>query len=606
MKYNPGDAILLNRGDTFEGQILDTLHGSPSSPIVIGAYGSGAKPIIYGDLRGRTWTKISGRTGYYQAYVGGYSEIINEPYYQYYGGAWITSTSTAYRGSNPTGWSAWLDSLKEGGYGTDLQGDTVFIHTFGSVPFPTVGDSLRMYRYSSKIYGGSNGYIIRDLDLRNVQGGLIAYGKNGTVRNISTKSTLGSGLIIQNASHVLMDSCVVDSCGDTGIYVINDDTCTVRYNTVTNVLVTINGIVGLGTDRCGIGILDNYNASQNSCGYNTVEYNTLYNILNAFTDWYFCIGDTVRYNIGHGAKGGASPNGKNIVVTHNTFTGFPAGFDGSNISLLENGNITYTYNTLDSVSDYGIFVSENDSGGTVTINNNTISVNNTIGTFINFGTAPGITSTQNHFYGPGRWVRNNVLYTTLSAFQAAAGYDAGSSWYSSAGAPTGTITATPDSLPLAGGTVMLQWTSTMATSAFISYKIGNIDTVIDVDTAGSRAVNVSAATTFVLTLIGPFGTTTLSASVIVGATPAGYSLEQNYPNPFNISTTIGFELPIDENVSLKVFDINGRTIAILVEGMLTRGTHSIQWNPKRVASGVYRYRLTAGSNSKTLRMVIVR
>jgi len=106
--------------------------------------------------------------------------------------------------------------------------------------------------------------------------------------------------------------------------------------------------------------------------------------------------------------------------------------------------------------------------------------------------------------------------------------------------------------------------------------------------------------------VGPFGTTTVSAEVIVGGTPTDYSLGQNYPNPFSATTTIKFYLPKDDNVTLRVFDINGREIATLAEGFQTKGSHVIQWTPRRVASGVYRYRLTAGSYSKTRRLVIVR
>jgi hypothetical protein len=68
----PGDSILLKRGDVFAGQIHDTLYGSVDHPIVIGAYGTGAKPIIYGDGRELVWEKIAGRTGYYKANLNGY------------------------------------------------------------------------------------------------------------------------------------------------------------------------------------------------------------------------------------------------------------------------------------------------------------------------------------------------------------------------------------------------------------------------------------------------------------------------------------------------------------------------------------------------------
>jgi len=66
-----------------------------------------------------------------------------------------------------------------------------------------------------------------------------------------------------------------------------------------------------------------------------------------------------------------------------------------------------------------------------------------------------------------------------------------------------------------------------------------------------------------------------------------------YPNPFNPSTTIKFDLPVNSLVKLAVYDITGRQVAVLANGLLNRGTHSMEFNGARLASGVYFYQLEA-------------
>ena len=88
--------------------------------------------------------------------------------------------------------------------------------------------------------------------------------------------------------------------------------------------------------------------------------------------------------------------------------------------------------------------------------------------------------------------------------------------------------------------------------------------------------------------------------------PENYSLNQNYPNPFNPITLINFDIPVNTNVSLKVYDVTGREIAKLVNGNLVAGTHFIQWNPGNIASGVYFYTLVAGDFVDTKKMVFIK
>ncbi len=77
--------------------------------------------------------------------------------------------------------------------------------------------------------------------------------------------------------------------------------------------------------------------------------------------------------------------------------------------------------------------------------------------------------------------------------------------------------------------------------------------------------------------------------------PTTYVLYQNYPNPFNPSTNILFDLPLDSEVRLVIYDILGRRVAVLAEGVYAAGLHSVEWNTSglTLASGVYVYQLEA-------------
>jgi serine protease len=74
--------------------------------------------------------------------------------------------------------------------------------------------------------------------------------------------------------------------------------------------------------------------------------------------------------------------------------------------------------------------------------------------------------------------------------------------------------------------------------------------------------------------------------------PEAYGLRQNYPNPFNPSTRINYDLPEATRVTITVYDIMGREVARLVDGLMEAGSHSVVWNASYVANGVYFYRIT--------------
>ncbi|MFA6468613.1 MAG: T9SS type A sorting domain-containing protein [Bacteroidota bacterium] len=76
------------------------------------------------------------------------------------------------------------------------------------------------------------------------------------------------------------------------------------------------------------------------------------------------------------------------------------------------------------------------------------------------------------------------------------------------------------------------------------------------------------------------------------AAPERYELFQNYPNPFNPATTISYQLPVSSTVSLKVFDILGKEVATLDEGIKEAGYYQQNWNAGGMASGMYLYQLS--------------
>jgi len=109
--------------------------------------------------------------------------------------------------------------------------------------------------------------------------------------------------------------------------------------------------------------------------------------------------------------------------------------------------------------------------------------------------------------------------------------------------------------------------------------------------------------------LGTSGTLTSVCTGLVSAdgnphqVPGSLKLFQNYPNPFNQSTTISYQLSVTSDVQLKVFDLLGRQLDVLVSRELKPGRYEVKWDGRNHPSGVYYYKLIVADHESGIKYV---
>jgi hypothetical protein len=110
------------------------------------------------------------------------------------------------------------------------------------------------------------------------------------------------------------------------------------------------------------------------------------------------------------------------------------------------------------------------------------------------------------------------------------------------------------------------------------------------------------------TLSGPYTAAKTSTDVQenFSGMPRVFALNQNYPNPFNPTTQISYNIPKESYVSLKVYNLIGQEVATLVSGNQIAGMHDVSFDASHLSSGVYMYRLQAGTSVDVKRMLLLK
>ena len=99
---------------------------------------------------------------------------------------------------------------------------------------------------------------------------------------------------------------------------------------------------------------------------------------------------------------------------------------------------------------------------------------------------------------------------------------------------------------------------------------------------------------------------TVSSLTEAVALPETFSLDRAYPNPFNPVTTLSFAIPVDSEVSLSIYNLQGREVSTLIDANMDAGYHSVVWDANSYASGVYFVKMIAGDYIHTQKLMLVK
>jgi hypothetical protein len=131
------------------------------------------------------------------------------------------------------------------------------------------------------------------------------------------------------------------------------------------------------------------------------------------------------------------------------------------------------------------------------------------------------------------------------------------------------------------------------------------------DSSENASADANAGSYFLLDDVNLTGEAATGIRTVDSNIPKEFQVYQNYPNPFNPSTTIRYSIPKASDVTLSIYDINGRLINTLVNQQQNSGTHEVTWNGKNsegvsVVSGVYLYKVKAGAFTKLSKMILLK
>jgi len=102
------------------------------------------------------------------------------------------------------------------------------------------------------------------------------------------------------------------------------------------------------------------------------------------------------------------------------------------------------------------------------------------------------------------------------------------------------------------------------------------------------------------------GTTTVDSDEEINQPPNNFVLYPNYPNPFNPLTKIKFEIPVSSFVTLKIYDVLGRELKVLINEYKTSGMYEIEFDGTKHASSIYFYRLQSEDYVRTKKMLLLK
>jgi parallel beta-helix repeat protein len=406
--FQPGDKILLKRGDVWYGQIRLRANGTTDRPIVVGAYGDGPKPLIYGDDQQIRWEPVTGHKGVFSADVGNGSTLG----VLYQAGQTMKIVSPPGALNRPEEIEAFLTTLQEGSSGPS-SGNRVWVRTRGN---EHATGSVRLFRSAGVSIFDSSDVEVENLDIRRFLTGVdVTTSTNVLIEHTDVQDVLGIGVYLRSGDrNCRVESNTVFRAGNTALYVLDGTDNTFRDNWVSHVETTVLGIP-VGGDKMGAGLQQ----SQRTL----VEYNYL--AYSGGIDFYFEQGSTVRYNYLYRVRSSGAPHGVNLQVYGNIYnlgegTAKPAA-TGINAVATGPGSIAVFNNTIVDAYGYSLMGSS-DKGGNVRFADNIV-FSAAGGRMTEFGA--NVSSNHNCYFSPQpiTFRGNGSNFASLQEYQRATGMD---------------------------------------------------------------------------------------------------------------------------------------------------------------------------------------
>jgi parallel beta helix pectate lyase-like protein len=404
-KFQPGDRILLKRGDRWDGQIRLQASGTAQNPVVLGAYGEGPKPTLYGDNPELQWEAVAGRLGIYAADMGRGSVL---------GAVFLSGKNT--RAIYPGGsldrtdcLEAFLNELQSGAFAGQYEG-RLWVRTGDDRP---PRETVQVFRYAGVLLADSSYVHIENLDIERFYTGIDATGSHHIlIHHIDVQDVLGIGIYLRSGDvNCLVESNTIHRGGNTALYVLKGNSNTFRDNWISQVNIAILGI-HMGGDKMGVGLQE----SQRSI----VEYN--YFTQSGGIDFYHEHDSNVRYNYLYQVRSAGSPNGTNLNVYGNIYSlsggAGERGGSGINVGITGPGTIAVFNNTIVNAASYFLMGSTKNAGKIV-FSDNLLSSTGSQAPLVTFDAT--VTSAHNCFFSSGQplFRYSNEKFSSLKAYQAA-------------------------------------------------------------------------------------------------------------------------------------------------------------------------------------------
>jgi len=407
--FQPGDNILLKRGDLWDGQIWLQASGTAQRPITLGAYGQGPKPLIYGDDPHARWEPVASHDGIYTTDMG-VGSILGSIVVD---GKNLKTIYPAGALNGKGDIETFLAGLQPGTLAGKF-GNRLWVRLMGNKP---PNDTVRIFRVAGVSLAHSSYVQIENLDIQRFRTGIdITNSQQVLVHHNDIQDVFGIGIYLRSGDvNCRVESNTVFRVGNTALYVLKGSGNTFRDNWVSHVDTKILGIEVSG-DGMGVGLQESRQS--------LVEYN--YFAHSGGMDFYYEQGSTVRYNYLYRVRTAGSPHGVNLNVYGNIYNlGGPAGkpeSTGVNVRATGPGTIAIFNNTIFNASAY-FLMGSSDKGGKIEFTDN-IAISSVPGTAMTMFGA-NVSSNHNCFSAPGQPVfrYNSASFPSLKTYQAGSGLD---------------------------------------------------------------------------------------------------------------------------------------------------------------------------------------